>query len=129
MTGSSVGAYSRSKLSTEEEKHFCSEDESWIANGWLIKHDPSVHGEQAAVLLLLAVLHPHKSSTPVRPVLDYRALNELIKCKPETESPVCEDTVRQWRKKGDTDDLEMLDIRKAYLQAFISTTCTASKRC
>ena len=63
---------------------------------------------------------PHKSSTPVRPVLDYRALNELIKCNPGTESPVCEDTVRQWRKKGDTDDLEMLDIRKAYLQVFVS---------
>ena len=62
---------------------------------------------------------PNKSSTPVRPVLDYRALNELNKCKPEIELPVCEYTVRQWRKKGDTDDLEILDIRKAYLQAFI----------
>ena len=115
-----MGVYSRSKLSAEEEKHFCSEVESWIANGWLIKHDPSAHGEPAAVLPLLAVSQPHKSSTPVRPVLDYRALNELIKCNPGTESPVCEDTVRKWRKKGDTDDLEMLDIRKAYLQVFIS---------
>ena len=112
--GSGVGAYSRSKLSTEEEKHFCSEVESWIANGWLIKHDPSVHGEPDAVLLLPAVSQPQKSLKPVHPVLDNRALNELIKCNPSTESPVCEDTVRQWLKKGDTDDLEMLDIGKAY---------------
>ena len=116
---SGVGSYSRSKLSAEE-KHFCSEVESWIANGWLIKHDPSVHGEPSAVLLLLAVSQPHKSSTPVRPVLDYCALNELIKCNPGTELPVCEDTVQQWRKKDDTDNLEMLDIRKAYLQVFVS---------
>ena len=59
-------------------ENFCSEAESWIASGWLIKHDMSVHGEPAAVLQLLAVLQPHRSSTPVRSVLDYRALNELI---------------------------------------------------
>ena len=92
---SGVGAYSRSKLSAEEEKHFCSEVESWIANGWLIKHDPSVHGEPAAVLPLLALSQPHKSSMSMCPVLDYRALNELIKCNTGTESPVYEDTVRQ----------------------------------
>ena len=112
--GSGVGAYSLSKLSAKEEKHFCSEVESWIANGWLIKHDPSVHGEPAAVLPLLAVSQPHKSSTLVRPVLDYRALKALIKYNPGTESPFCEDTVRQWQKKGDTDNLEMLDILKVY---------------
>ena len=118
---SGVCVYLCSKFSAEEEeKHFCSEVESWIAKGWLIKHDQSVHGEPAAVLPLLAVSQPHTLSTPVRPVLDYRALNELIKYNPGTESPVCEDTVRQWRKKGDADNLEMLDIRKAYLQVFVS---------
>ena len=113
--GPSIGEYSRKRLTKKEESLFCNEVQTWIDHGWLVQHDPDVHGDPAAVLPLMAVSQQHKS-TPVRPVLDYRALNDTILSMPGTESPVCEEKLRKWRMEGNPAEFEMLDIRKAYLQ-------------
>ena len=116
MIGSGVGEYSRKHLTAEQEELFCQEVESWIKNQWLVEHDPAVHGEPGGVLPLLARTQEHKSSTPVRPCLDYRPLNSLILSQPGADAPVCEDTIRSWRKAGDAEDYDLLDICKVYLQ-------------
>ena len=118
--GPAIGEYPRKKLSVEEEKLFQAEVQAWIDNGWLIKHDSKIHGEPAAVLPLMAVPQQHKS-TPVRPVLDYCALNDCIVSMPGADAPVCEDTLRKWRREGDPKHCRMLDIRKAYLQVRMSS--------
>ena len=46
MLGSGIAAYSREKLTPEQDALFCAEVEKWIENEWLIPHDPMVHGSQ-----------------------------------------------------------------------------------
>ena len=62
--GSGIGAYSREKLTPEQDALFCAEVEKWIENKWLILHDSMVHGEPAAVLPLLPQVQDHKVTTP-----------------------------------------------------------------
>ena len=52
--GSSVGEYSRSHLTEQQEEQFSSEVEMWIDEGWPVPHDLTTHGTPAAV---------HSSST------------------------------------------------------------------
>ena len=118
--GSGIGEYSRSKLSPEQEQLFSDEVDSWIANGWLVEHNLDVHGEPAAVLPLLAVCQEHKSSTPVRPCLDYKILNNHLSSKPGADVPVCEEKLRSWRRVDSSQEYELLDIRKAYLQVHVA---------
>ena len=112
--GSGIGQYPRSKLTDEQEALFQKEVEGWMSNGWLVKHDSEVHGEPGAVLPLLAVVQEHKASTPVRPCLDYRAINNLILSSPGADSPACGEKIRSWRAAAT--ECEILDVRKAYLQ-------------
>ena len=115
--GPGIGEYSRTNLTPEQERLFVSEVQSWIDNGWLIKHDPKLHGEPACVLPLIGVPQEHKT-TPVRPCLDYRHLNKKLHSDPGFDPPVCGDTLRRWRQAGE--DYVLLDIRKAYLQIRVS---------
>ena len=83
-------------------------------------HDSAVHGEPATVLPFLAQVQEHKASTPVRPCLDYRILNDLLASHPDREAPVCDETLRKWRRAGNPSNLRLLDIRKAYLQVHVA---------
>ncbi|XP_065189595.1 uncharacterized protein LOC135820209 [Sycon ciliatum] len=116
--GSGIGEYPR-KLSDDQEKLFQHEVDSWIGNGWLIEHDEEVHGAPAAILPWLAVSQEHKPTTPVRPCLDYRALNRALVSQPGMDASVCGEKLREWRTH-DANEYEMLDIRKAYLQVRMS---------
>ncbi|XP_065190928.1 uncharacterized protein LOC135821857 [Sycon ciliatum] len=116
--GSGIGEYPR-KLSDDQEKLFQQEVDSWIGNGWLIEHDEEVHGAPAAILPWLAVSQEHKPTTPVRPCLDYRALNRALVSQPGMDASVCGEKLREWRTH-DANEYEMLDIRKAYLQVRMS---------
>ncbi|XP_065195680.1 uncharacterized protein LOC135827084 [Sycon ciliatum] len=116
--GSGIGEYPR-KLSDDQEKLFQHEVDSWIGNGWLIEHDEEVHGAPAAILPWLAVSQEHKPTTPVRPCLDYRALNRALVSQPGMDASVCGEKLREWRTH-DANKYEMLDIRKAYLQVRMS---------
>ena len=88
--GSGIGEYPRNKLSPEEETQFHAELQTWITNGWLVPHDPDVHGEPGAVLPLIAVSQQHKATTPVRPCLDYLNLNWRLRSNPGVEAPACD---------------------------------------
>ena len=66
---------------------FYHEVENWIARGWMFKHDPARHEPPVSVLPILAKVQEHKPSTPVRPCLDYRALNAHIPSHPGTDAP------------------------------------------
>ena len=116
--GPGISEYPRKNITAEEETQFCSAADEWIERGWLVKHTADTHGRTACVLLLIVVSQPHKKYTPVRPLLDYRHLNKLSVSHPGTKSPVCAESMRQWRLKGEAD--ELLDITKAYLQIYVS---------
>ena len=118
--GSGLGEYSRSRLTPHQEGLFQAEVEKWIESGWLVPHNPEVHGQPAAVLPLIAQVQEHKATTPVRPVLDYRLLNKHLISTPGRDAVVCEETLRKWRKDGDPSELALLDIKKAYLQVHVA---------
>ncbi|XP_065190714.1 uncharacterized protein LOC135821644 [Sycon ciliatum] len=111
--GTGIGEYSRQGLSDDQEVKFVTEVQNWIDQGWLVPYDEGSHGEIGGVLPLLAVCQEHKVSTPVRPCLDYRALNSLIVSHPGLDAPACEEKLRKWRQCGDA--MDILDIRKAFL--------------
>ena len=115
--GSGIGEYSRKSLTPEQELQFQAEVNGWLENGWLEPYDCEKQGEIGAVLPLMAVLQEHKSTTPVRPVLDYRELNKRIVSNPGFESPVCGSSLRAWRQVNP--DSVLLDVRKAYLQVHV----------
>ena len=62
--GHGTSEYSRARLTQEQEQHFCKEVDGWISNGWLLEHNPEVHGQPACVLPLMAVVQEHQASTP-----------------------------------------------------------------
>ena len=59
----------------------------------------------------MAVVQENKGK--VRPVLDYRELNEYVSSH-TAESVVCGEAIRRWRQLGS--NLKIVDMRKAYLQ-------------
>ena len=113
--GSGIGQYARHNLSDKQESQFCDEMDAWVENGYLIEYDEATYGPPAAIIPLLAKDQAHKESTPVRPCLDYRGLNAVIKSNPGTDAPACGEKIRKWRQVADS-QFELVDIRKAYLQ-------------
>ena len=69
-----------------------------------MEHATDTHGRPACVLLLIAVSQPNKTSMSVHPVLDDRHLHKLSASHPGTKSPVCAESLRQWRLKGEADE-------------------------
>ena len=104
------------RISDGNRGGFEAEVEAWIREGVLIPYDDKVHGEVKGLIPLMAVAQPNKAK--VRPVLDYRELNSFIKSNPGADVDVCGEKLREWRKRGD--GVEMLDLRKAYLQLHVS---------
>ena len=76
----------------------------WISNGWLVPCDKPAGG----IIPMLAVYHEHKDK--VRPVLDYRELNQFIQSH-MADSEVCPETLRKWRLMGD--HLGVVDLKDA----------------
>ena len=91
---------------------FDAEVESWIEDGILLPVPASESVD--SVIPLMAVEQASKGK--VRPVLDFKELNQYIACH-TGGSAVCEEAVRRWRRMGV--NLALLDLRKAYLQLHI----------
>lgn len=104
-----VGQY---KVAREAEGAFHEEVEEWIRNGWLERYG----GEYDGVIPLMAVIQANKSK--VRPVLDFRELNEYVSSHTGA-SDVCAEKLRLWRKKGK--NIKIVDLRKAYLQIHVGS--------
>ena len=113
----SLGEYPKS-LSSDERQICEQEVQKWIDNEIVVPYDPVTHGDIHNILTLMSVVQTHKETTPVGPVLDYRYLNSYVKGNPGNDVPVCDEFIRKWRAFGS--DAHMLDIKKAYLQVFVS---------
>lgn len=90
---------------------FNAEVESWIDYGWLRPYDELELGPPRCLIPLMAVKQANKSK--IRPVLDFRALNNYVDAY-TGEADVCRERLRNWRRKSE--NLYVVDLKKAYLQ-------------
>ena len=95
----------------EIQESFDGEVTRWIEEGWLIEWKGPVDG----VIPLMAVVQPTKGK--VRPVLDYRELNDFVESHTGDEIVVCDETLRKWRRLHG--NLKLVDLRSAYLQIHV----------
>ena len=103
-----MGCYNSTRAEETKEK-FAEEVDRWIAEGWL---QPCANSEKGGVLPLMAVVQSTKGK--VRPVLDFRELNEHVSSHPGVDAAVCSETLRRWRRMpGAT---KIVDLKSAYLQ-------------
>ena len=74
-------------------------------------------GEEGGLLPLMAVEQPTKGK--VRPVLDFRELNNHVRCHTGNDDiDVCGEKLREWRQvQGET---ELVDLKSAYLQVHVT---------
>ena len=95
--------------SKEIQEDYEKEVNKWIDEGILVPWTDEVEG----VLPLMVVVQPTKKK--VRPVLDFRELNQYVECHTgDDEINICSERLREWRKtKG---ELELVDLQSAYLQ-------------
>lgn len=102
--------------STQTEKTqvaFNQEIDRWISKGWLKECTNQV--EVKGVIPLMAVVQANKDK--VRPVMDYREVNEYVENHPGMDAAVCNETLRRWRKLPGP--LKMVDLKSAYLQVHV----------
>lgn len=92
--------------------------DEWLSSGILVEYDPSQHGEIKQVLPIIAVRQTKGSLTKVRPVLDYRSMNQMIESHPGGATPICGERLREWRQLGP--NAAVIDLRQAYLQVRVS---------
>ena len=111
------------KLTPQQMEMLREELKVWHKNGFIARI-PKWDLHQT--ITLIAECQEHKS-TKVRPVLDCKPLNKLIRSSPnEDEHVTCANTIRRWRVKSNQiakDFWCLLDIKKAYLQVWIEPFC------
>ena len=107
------------RIAAEDRKEFDNEVKQWISDGWLEEHNSKIHGKLNGIIPLMAAKQPNKPKK-VRPVMDYRELNNYIKSNPGMDTAVCQEKLRNWRSSGGNACL--LDLKKAYLQLHIDST-------
>lgn len=100
----------RYAMNKEVEERFEREVDKWVEEGWLQESDAPQYGH----IPMLAVVQEKKDK--VRPVMDYRELNEHIQCH-TGDSEDCQETLRRWRHIDG--EFGMLDLRNAYLQIHV----------
>jgi hypothetical protein len=101
-------------VSAEDVVDFDSEIASWIQDGILIKHDQKEHGPVRNFIPMMGIRQRKGDTSKLRPVLDYRDLNKLIKSNPGGSVPICADRIREWRQVGS--ECAVIDLKRAYLQ-------------
>jgi hypothetical protein len=90
-------------MNADVQGKFESELEKWIDEGWLVPCGKPNGG----IVPLMAVTQVNKKK--VRPILDYRELNQYVESF-TGESDVCCETLRKWRKMGG--EPAVLDLKK-----------------
>jgi len=98
----------------EDRDQFYEEVDNWIEQGILVTHDPVLHGPIKHYLPIFAVRQQKGNATKVRPVFDYRRLNENLESHQHNSVPICSDRLRQWRQQGY--NAATIDLKRAYLQ-------------
>ena len=80
-------------MSFDTKTSFENEVDKWIDEGILVPWE----GEVGGCLALMAVEQPTKNK--VRPVLDYREMNQYVECHTGDEvTDICSEKLREWRK-------------------------------
>ena len=102
------------KVSQTDLKEFDAEISLWVSEGILIPWDFNEHGDIKNVLPLISVRQQKGEVTKVRPVLDFRFLNDYVLSLTGAAMPLCQERLREWRRYGQ--NCSVLDLRKAYLQ-------------
>ncbi|KAG1682245.1 eIF-2-alpha kinase GCN2 [Nymphon striatum] len=106
-----IGEYKCTQAPHVRER-YNAEIQRWISKGWLKEW----HGPIEGIIPLLAVFQPSKDK--VRPVMDYRELNDFVECHTGDVIAVCGEKIREWRQlRG---ELRIVDLKSAYLQIHIS---------
>lgn len=101
-------------MDTSKVARFEKEVESWIEEGILMPWDEEV---KEGIIPLMAVEQVTKDK--VRPVLDFRELNESVECHTGDEViDTCDEVLREWRKTDG--EPEIVDLKSAYLQLRVS---------
>ena len=108
-----VESYS-GKMSSDKEAAYEKEIDRWIDEGILLEWHEKV---DEGLLPLMAVEQEIKSK--VRPVFDYREMNQYVSCHTGDEFiDVCAEKLREWRKvQGKA---EIVDLKCAYMQIRVS---------
>ena len=106
-----VGSYS---LPSEYRDRYEAELKTWVEEGWLVPYDVSELGEPKGLIPLMAIVQEKKQK--VRPVMDYRELNDYIEAY-TADADVCAEKLRTWRKMGV--EVAALDLKSAYLQVHV----------
>ena len=72
---------------------------------------------ESGMLPLMAV--EQQTKVKVRPVLDFRELNESVECHTgDNVADVCGDVLREWRRMEG--EIVLVDLKSAYLQARVA---------
>ncbi len=96
---------------------FVAEVEDWIGTGVLVQWDEREHGRVRNFLPLMSVNQSKGEESKVRPVIDFRVLNEKVLCL-TSDMLTCDERLREWRAKGC--DGSLVDLRWAYLQVHMA---------
>ena len=83
--------------------------------GWLKPYEGDA-GD--SIIPLMAMVQANKNK--VRPVMNFRELNEFVECHPGTDAAACDETVRRWRRIREP--LKVFDLKSAYLQIHIDSS-------
>ena len=102
------------KVPDDVVEEFDKEIETWISEGILVKYKPQVHGPIKHYVPMMRIRQHKGDATKVRPVLDFRKLNETIESHPGGAMPLCSERLREWRQRSQR--CSILDLRRAYLQ-------------
>ena len=88
--------------------------QGWISEGWLKK---SSNSDGEGIIPLLAVKQEKKGK--VRPVMDYRELNQFISSH-TLDAVSVDDELREWRSMPK--NCKVIDLKNAYLQIGVDST-------
>uniref|UniRef100_A0A5S6QF25 Reverse transcriptase domain-containing protein n=1 Tax=Trichuris muris TaxID=70415 RepID=A0A5S6QF25_TRIMR len=97
--------------SASARRSYEQELDKWIHNNWLIPYDECRHGPANSLIPLMAIVQRNKGK--VRPVMDFRELNEHIETF-TASADVRTDEMRDWRRQGA--NISMTDLKDEYLQ-------------
>ncbi|KAG1698827.1 hypothetical protein GQR58_005653 [Nymphon striatum] len=84
-----IGEYKCTQAPHVRER-YNAEIQRWISKGWLKEWRGPIEG----IIPLLAVFQPSKDK--VRPVMDYRELNDFVECHTGDVIAVCGEKIREW---------------------------------
>ena len=101
----------------EQKDAFDQEIQQWIDDGILVPWCKERDGDLKNILPLMSVKQEKGNTTKIRPVLDFRFLNDYVISRPGSATPLCQERLREWRQSSP--NFAMVDLKKAYLQIMI----------